>query len=176
MRTNSLAISRAKTQSVGNSSTAPLSDPACHPSSCLPPSASGSASLVLNFLSVSFLPRVSSFICPISCTLGHSPILPPPPPAPHSRTSATIQLYFILRELEVRGDGPPPETHVSRKICREAKGLILWQTPRMTVPSSPQTTKLSRMPPKSFIPISRSSPPSTARFSSPKPHQLSLHP
>lgn len=122
MRSNSLATSRAKTQSVGNSSTAPLSDPAGH----LP-------SLALNVLSLSFLLMVGSLICPISL---YSEAFPNTP-TPHSTTSSTILLYFILRELEVRGDGSGSVTHMSRKICREAKGMILWrQILRMTIPSS----------------------------------------
>lgn len=165
MRSNSLATSRAKTQSVGNSSTAPFSGPACRLSSCLPAPACGSASLALNSPCLSFLPH--GRLLHLSC--------PTPTLSPHSTTSSTILLYFILRELEVRGDGSHSGTHMSRKICREARGMILWQTLKMTIPSSPQITKPSRMQLKSFTPTSLSSLPSTARFSSPQPHWVPLH-
>lgn len=66
----------------------------------------------------------------------------------HSTASSTILLYFILRELEFRGDGSLPETHMSKKICQEDSpgrggGVILWQTLNVTVtvPSSPSDYK-----------------------------------
>lgn len=130
MRSNSLAISRTKTQSVGNSSTAPLSDPACHP--VLLPMA---LSISGPELPVPLLPSRGQLLH-LSCLLYPAWGIPQssPTPAPHSRTSATFQLYFILRELEARGDG-------SRKICREAQGADSLADPENDCPLFPSDYK-----------------------------------
>ena len=170
MRTNSLATSRAKTQSVGNPQT-PLSPPlvphfTCPPTSPLHPLAQhpylltplamvGPSTALISLHSAGFTDR------------HQGTPLPPSPP-----------LYVTtLRGLE--GVSLRMNPTCQRRIGERQRGMAPWQTlvpPGTDSAFPPQITKPTRTQRRSFIPTSPSSPPSTARFSSLLLHWVSLTP